>query len=271
MKAFIYIYKNKRYFCGYGMSLIEVVVSMWIFGIAVMSIISLLFSHAPRNNQSKIQAISIARSEFERLRLAGELNNTVPTSYIAVILHQESVKKNFGYEDKSKESEKASRFFQTRKVFSSEKYGQEGIYESFEKSDGPNLDFSDLENPENSVNPKVKSQDLASSLRDFLFINADYPNKKEQDKENNTVSYDREKTKGLKPFLVCVSVESGANDEFQNKKDLNENEFLVKKYIRNVYVLVCWTEKDESNNTIKPRRLRFQGQIYTSGVDVPKI
>lgn len=54
---------------AFGMTLIETVLSMWIFGIVILSVMTVFSGHAAKNTQEKLLALSIARSELERSRL----------------------------------------------------------------------------------------------------------------------------------------------------------------------------------------------------------
>lgn len=73
-----------------GMTLIETVLSMWIFGIVVLSVMSMSVGRINKNSQSKMIALSIARSEFERYRLSLELDAETISSYGVVIARRSS-------------------------------------------------------------------------------------------------------------------------------------------------------------------------------------
>lgn len=73
-----------------GMTLIETVLSMWIFGIVVLSVMSMSVGRINRNSQAKLTALSIARSEFERYRCSLELNEGTTNSYGLVIARRSS-------------------------------------------------------------------------------------------------------------------------------------------------------------------------------------
>ena len=69
---------------AFGMTLIETVLSMWIFGIVVLSAMTVFSGHAARNTQEKLLALSIARSELERCRLSAEINGKLESYAVAV-------------------------------------------------------------------------------------------------------------------------------------------------------------------------------------------
>lgn len=99
-----------------GMTLIEVVLSMWIFGIVVISVMSLSIGGINKHNQARLYAVSVLRSEFERCRMNAELASGLAESsggakgYAAVIVSKDSSKAYYEKKDKSSLSESFCRF-----------------------------------------------------------------------------------------------------------------------------------------------------------------
>ena len=61
-----HLLKNKNIL---GMTLIETIVSMWILGIVIVSMLSFIGASVSKQNQLKIQAMSLAKSELQEAEL----------------------------------------------------------------------------------------------------------------------------------------------------------------------------------------------------------
>ncbi len=66
MSKYIYYNKKRKLI---GLSLIETIVSMWILGIVIVSMLSFIGASVSKQNQLKIQAMSLAKSELQEAEL----------------------------------------------------------------------------------------------------------------------------------------------------------------------------------------------------------
>lgn len=68
-----------------GMSLIETVISMWLMGIILLSVISVGGANFAKKNQNKLEAINLIRSEYQSLITSINYDCETPCSYIALV------------------------------------------------------------------------------------------------------------------------------------------------------------------------------------------
>lgn len=74
-----------------GMSLIETVISMWLMGIILLSVISVGGANFAKKNQNKLEAINLIRSEYQSLLTSIHHDGETPCSYIALVPIKNSV------------------------------------------------------------------------------------------------------------------------------------------------------------------------------------
>ena len=178
-----------------GMSLIEVVFSMWLMGIVVVSVMSMSAGQIAKGSQARLQALSLARSEYERCRLLAELSSTVPKTYAVIILHQDSVKKMY-----NRDESKATDFYSRKIVV--EDSSEAGYIDSFKTI------------------YVTGEKNAGSKLLDFLMKHAEWP--ADMDEKDKLGS-------GLKPFVVHVWIEEGS------KSSSTSTAATLRNVIINVY------------------------------------
>ncbi len=85
-----YLLKNKKIL---GMTLIETIVSMWILGIVIVSMLSFVGATMSKRNQNKIQAIAVAKSELQdsemTIKVEDQAHQALP-SHATILLFKSS-------------------------------------------------------------------------------------------------------------------------------------------------------------------------------------
>ena len=80
-----YLNKNK------GMTLIETIVSMWILGIVIVSMLSFVGATMSKRNQNRIQAIAVAKSELQDSEMSIRVEgNSDPIDHATILLFKSS-------------------------------------------------------------------------------------------------------------------------------------------------------------------------------------
>lgn len=79
-----------------GTTLIETIISLWILGIVVLSVLSVTVSNFAKKNQNKTQALALAKSEYQNVLLSIKSDCLYPVPYVVLTVPKSSflVKQN---------------------------------------------------------------------------------------------------------------------------------------------------------------------------------
>ena len=82
-----HLFKHKNIL---GMTLIETIVSMWILGIVIVSMLSFVGATMSKRNQNKIQAIAVAKSELQDSEMEIRVEDKTINKHATIILFKSS-------------------------------------------------------------------------------------------------------------------------------------------------------------------------------------
>lgn len=249
MSKYIYYNKKRKLI---GLSLIETIVSMWILGIVIVSMLSFMGASMSKKNQLKMQAMSLAKSELQEAELDAmnrkiDVSTGTPyTRYTIILLkssYQTKADENNGSDLKDDPAELGDGFYTkyvsddgknwttidstNLDITSSNKDGAQ--------SNGPNAKhkeipfFEDSTPVSNSIAPRgISSEDL--DINRYLNVKNIFDNSPETTKdclglENITIDKSITETYGygIKCFVMKTTFENKDHSLTSNTTTTTEN------------------------------------------------
>ena len=194
MSKYIYYNKKRKLI---GLSLIETIVSMWILGIVIVSMLSFMGASVSKQNQLKIQAMSLAKSELQEAELdARNRKITVPTRYTILLLKS-------SYQTKSDENNESD-------ITHDPAEDESGFYTKYVSDNGKNWTKVD------STNLNIISSNNSGGIS-----------------SNSGGSSPINKAKGIPFFENAVS--NSINPRFINGKSLNIEKYINQSTLTNLF------------------------------------